>query len=365
MDNSVRSGQTQNWNLALQQQVGQDWLLSATYMGSHSIHMVQGGPGNPAIFFPGVADANGVCTTTVAQQDGVEVSVPGGTYTLTGVRAGSSCSSTRNTNARRILNLLNPVDGSKIAAMSITHSGGTASYNGLLVSMQRRAATGINVNTNYTWSHCISPWQDSAFGGTGFNANSVYQDPTNRDRSRGNCTQDRRHNFTVTTVARSPEFANAGLRAVASDWSLSVIYRINSGRYLTIENGTSDRALNGTAPRDQFGDYLGGPVTASSGPDDQYIPRTSFERAALGTLGNLGARNVNGPNQWDFDVSLARTFNLGETETLEFRVEAYNLTNSFRPGNPNTNLNSGRFGRTRAIESDDTRILQFALKLGF
>ena len=158
MDNSVRSGQTQNWNLALQQQVGQDWLLSATYMGSHSIHMVQGGPGNPAIFFPGVADANGVCTTTVAQQDGVEVSVPGGTYTLTGVRAGSACSSTRNTNARRILNLLNPVDGSKIAAMSITHSGGTASYNGLLVSMQRRAATGINVNTNYTWSHCISPW---------------------------------------------------------------------------------------------------------------------------------------------------------------------------------------------------------------
>ena len=82
-------------------------------------------------------------------------------------------------------------------------------------------------------------------------------------------------------------------------------------------------------------------------------------------MGNLGARNVKGPNQWDFDVSLARTFDLGETETLEFRVEAYNLTNSFRPGNPNTNLNSGRFGRTRAIQSDDPRILQFALKLGF
>ncbi len=365
MDASVRSSQTQSWNLALQQQLGQDWLLSATYMGNHTIHMVQGGPGNPAIFFPGVADANGVCTVTVPQQDGVEVSVPGGTYTMTGQRAGGNCSSTRNTNARRILNLLNPVDGRKIAAMSITHSGGTANYHGLLVSMQRRATTGINVNTNYTWSHCISPWADNGFGGGGFNANNVYQSVTDRERGYGNCNQDRRHNFTLTTVARSPEFANAGLRAVASDWSLSVIYRINSGRYLTIENGSRDRALNGVAPTNQFGDYLGGPVTGSSGPDDEYIIRSSFARAAPGTLGNLGARNVKGPNQWDFDVSLARTFDLGETETLEFRVEAYNLTNSFRPGNPNTNLNSGRFGRTRAIQSDDPRILQFALKLGF
>ncbi len=51
------------------------------------------------------------------------------------------------------------------------------------------------------------------------------------------------------------------------------------------------------------------------------------------------------------------------TQTLEFRAEAYNLTNSFRPGNPNVTLSNSLFGQIRT--SDDPRILQFALKYVF
>jgi len=358
MADNVRSSQTQSWNVALQQQVGNDWLASATYMGNHTINMVQGTQMNPAVFFPG-SPVDGVCT--VSHPGGVMI--PAGTYTLN--NSGSTCSTTRNTNDRRILYLLDPVNGIALGATGQTHSGGTSSYNGLLVSLQRRAATGINVNTNYTWSHCISPFQDDGFGGTGFNGDNVYPDPDDRERGYGNCQQDRRHNFTFTTIARTPDFTNAGLRAVASDWSLSVIYRANSGSYLTIENGSRDRARNGVNPTNQFANHLGGETTSDDGPDSQYLNLAAFGFADIGTLGNLGKRSVRGPKQWDFDVSLARMFNLGETETLEFRVEAYNLTNSFRPGNPNVNRNNRNFGVTRASGSDDPRILQFALKLGF
>ena len=355
---NLRSSQTQNWNLALQQQVGTDWLMSATYMGSHTINMVQGGQVNPALYFPG-SPVNGVCTVT---HSGDSI-IPAGTYTLN--TGGSSCSTNGNVNNRRILYLLDPVNGIALGATGLTHSGGTSSYNGLLVSMQRRAASGINVNTNYTWSHCISPFQDDGFGGTGFNGDNVYQDHANRDRSRGNCQQDRRHNFTFTTIARSPEFANAGLRAVASNWGLSVIYRMNSGSYLNIRNNSRDAARNGTNPGNQLAQITGDPVSGNDGPDAQYLNLSAFSTPATGTFGNLGIRSVRGPKQWDFDVSLARTFNLGETETLEFRVEAYNLTNSFRPGNPEARVGRRNFGVTRAVGADDPRILQFALKLGF
>jgi len=64
---------------------------------------------------------------------------------------------------------------------------GTASYNAMLLSVQRRAARGITLNGNYTWSHCISDHpqpEQTAFGTRG---NVGW---TNGDRrlDRGNCT---------------------------------------------------------------------------------------------------------------------------------------------------------------------------------
>ena len=69
--------------------------------------------------------------------------------------------------------------------------------------------------------------------------------------------------------------------------------------------------------------------------------------------------------QWAFDVSLRRTFGLGESRRLEFRAEAYNVTNSFRPDNPNSNIGNRFFGLVRGQSSGDPRIMQFALKYVF
>ena len=48
---------------------------------------------------------------------------------------------------------------------------------------------------------------------------------------------------------------------------------------------------------------------------------------------------------------------------MEFRAEAYNVLNSFRPGAIDTNLSSANFGKIR--NALDPRILQFALKYLF
>jgi hypothetical protein len=48
---------------------------------------------------------------------------------------------------------------------------------------------------------------------------------------------------------------------------------------------------------------------------------------------------------------------------MEFRAEAYNVTNTFRPGLPNTTITNANFGVIRT--SLEPRILQFALKYVF
>src|SRR5207237_2699282 len=96
-------------------------------------------------------------------------------------------SSPANTDQRRRLSLQNPQNGKYFGSVINTDTGGTASYNAILVSIQRRATRGVTVNANYTWSHCISdPWGTSD-AGSKLNFQG-YTNPDNRRFDRGNCT---------------------------------------------------------------------------------------------------------------------------------------------------------------------------------
>src|SRR5439155_3161666 len=91
MPNHLDPSQTQSWNLSIQRQIGQDFIASASYLGSHVVHMLMTAPLNPAIYFPGNADASGNC---FAQG-----------YTLS-TTPNAVCSPTTNTDRRRILSLI-------------------------------------------------------------------------------------------------------------------------------------------------------------------------------------------------------------------------------------------------------------------
>jgi hypothetical protein len=83
---------------------------------------------------------------------------------------------------------------------------------------------------------------------------------------------------------------------------------------------------------------------------------------------------IQGPHTWGFDLAMVRVFTLRESQNVEARIEAYNVTNSFRPGvlstssgsgagAPVNNLGSGNFGQINLAA--DPRLLQFALKYVF
>jgi len=265
-----------------------------------------------------------------------------------------------------MLTIQNPAEGQYIGPMNMNGSDGTANYSGLLLSVQRRAANGINIGGNYTWSRCIG--DKFSAGGPG---NGGYLNKYNRRFDRGNCDSDRRQYFNLTAVAQTPQFANNTMRMIASGWRLSGIYRRSTGSYMTITTGL-DRALNGDATPQRADQILLNPYGDRSSLTN-YLNPQAFAQPALGSFGNMGTYNIVGPSTFQFDMALSRVFGVREGQNIEVRAEAFNVTNSLRRGNPgvtsagNTsptvNLNSNTFGQI--LTSADARVMQFALKYTF
>jgi len=274
-----------------------------------------------------------------------------------------------------MLALQYPQLGQNFGFIATVDSGGKANYNALMLSFQRRAARGLVVNGNYTWSHCISePFMystNSGFSGQG------WTDSFNRRYDRGNCTTstgtnaggatDRRHIFNFSAVAETPQFANRTWRTLGSGWRIAPIFKILSGDYMSLTT-TQDRALTAVTgflnAGQRVNQVLGSPYGNKS-PSNYFNP-AAFELPALGTLGNSGAGAVAGPGFWQFDTALSRTFQLRETKKLEFRAEAFNVTNSFNMNDPTTTgltFGTGLFGQVTSAR--DPRIMQFALKYVF
>jgi hypothetical protein len=240
--------------------------------------------------------------------------------------------------------------------------GGTQSYNGMLLSLQHRPQRGVAVTTNYTFSHCVGDYAGRSSRGVSLGADETYQDANNRRLDRANCVSDVRHALNFTATAETPEFANRTLKMIGSGWRLSGIYKTTTDTFLTVTSGVDQARNDIVAQRPN----LVSPniyKDKSKNPNSQYLDPAAFALPPLGSLGNFGRVNVAAPGQWQFDMALSRIFRFRETQSLEFRAEAYNVTNSFRPGNPNVALNNNTFGQIRT--SLDPRITQFALKYIF
>ena len=70
-----------------------------------------------------------------------------------------------------------------------------------------------------------------------------------------------------------------------------------------------------------------------------------------------------GPSLIRTDLGVRR---LDSTRTLEFKFEAYNTTNTFAPGLPNTNVLSSLFGRSTSQDQENRgREMQYSLRLHF
>jgi hypothetical protein len=136
---------------------------------------------------------------------------------------------------------------------------------------------------------------------------------------------------------------------------------MSTGDWLTITSG-QDIALSGTAGQRAL-QVLGSPYGDRNSLTN-YLNPAAFALPAPGTYGNMGTGNVEGPAYWGLDMALFRTFQpFRENQKLEARFEAFNVTNSLRPGDPNTIFGASGFGQI--LTAADPRLMQFSLKYLF
>jgi len=123
---------------------------------------------------------------------------------------------------------------------------------------------------------------------------------------------------------------------------------------------TTDVALNGLTNQ-RLNQVL--PSVYGDRSVSNYLNPSAFALPATGTRGNMGTGNVVGPVFWQFDAALSRVFQVRESQRIEFRAEAFNVTNSLRKGTPVTNFAASNFGQITT--ASDPRIMEFAFKYIF
>jgi len=332
----LKNAYVNQWNLSIQRQIGTDWVVSASYLGSNVIHSLFAHDANPAVYLPGSS-----CV------------IAGRTYT--------PCSSTSNTNQRRTLYLQNPDQGQYFSTLLIADDGSTRNYNAGTFSIQRRRTRGITVQANYTWSHCINDgYMDIV------QPNSRLQEQGRRGFNRGECDLDRRQNFNGSMVYETPQFSNSTLRILGGGWRVSGIVRLLSGGTLCSGSGGTclsaglDQALTGMTDQ-RPNQILPDPYAPNKGVS-LWVNPAAFAQAPLGTYGT-SPLTLAGPGSIRIDMGVTRTFRVREKQSVEFRAEAFNLPNHMNPGNPSATLTDQNFGRI--LSAGDPRIMQFALKFVF
>jgi hypothetical protein len=346
---NLRTTAVHQWNLSIQRQFGSNWLASITYAGSETEHLWVSYQLNPAVIVP----------------------CPGG-------EPFTACNSANNTNARRLFTVNNYPGASLIANMDQFDDGGTASYHGLILSLQKRLSHGVSAIANYTWSHCIG---DLAVGNSVGPAGTGLVTPGYRRQDRSNClsqeiggvfSSDRRRLLNFTIAGEAPRFANRTLRTALTGWQAAGIYRVQSAPWLTVTMTPPDRQLSGTGnqrPIQLLANTLCSLPTAAC-----WINPAAFALPPLGTLSAMNRGNIPGPSFWQVDLAVTRNIRLTERQKLQLRGEAFNVTNSFRAGVPLPSFSAGNPGVSLSLGSPtfgqitsalDPRILQMALKYVF
>ena len=334
------------YNVGMQHLFGSDWVFSMSYLGNVTNHSWIGNEVNPAIYIPGRSTgAAGSC---------------GPLTSTTGLpSAGLACSSTSNTQNRRILSLAKPAFGQYYSTQVIANDGANANYNGLLTSIEHRFAHNYTVLANYTWSKCLGLGPLTTLATEG-----AVQNPFNLKSDYGYCTADARHIFNLSIVANSTAHGNGMMPMIVGGWQIAPLFRMTSGLPFNIVTGAdnSQAGINLDRPNVVPGAqvYLRSPHLKSG---VQYVNKAALTANTAGTFGNARHFGYIGPNYVDVDLAVSRDFPIYERLVVKGRVEGFNLFNHPNLLAPNASLASSSFGLITT--ANDPRILQGALKFTF
>ncbi len=377
-----KSAYSFQWTLSVQREFGHGWQAQVDYVGNTTRCQPLGVTLNPAVFIPGVWGANGTGCAGIVTTGPAAVK-PGA--------PGTSCSTTSNQNSRFLLTIENPTStnatgnqtgGNQYAGggggLVVIDDEGSANYNALISSIQHRLSSTFSLMANWTWAKCLNVYDAQGdYGG------EATESPYNFGMDYGPCGSDYRHTENVVFVAQS-HFTRFGrtTRFLINDWELAPLVHIMSGAPFTVtagqDNSLTDigadrpnllagvtpyhkvkiRKAAGEANRTYLNPDAFAQVTSSCGPNLNGC-------AYLGTYGNISRNSFRGPNNFQLDAQISRTFPIRDSLKVLLRLEAFNVPNHPNFSTPSSStLTSSTFGQISST-SNAARIFQGVAKITF
>ncbi len=264
-------------------------------------------------------------------------------------------------------------------------------YDSLQTTIKRRFTNGMQLQASYTWSKGIGL---ANLGGDNDSALAI-RDPNFLLLNRAVLGFNLPHNFQFTGGYELPFgrgkkwLADSAIgSALAGGWQLSWLYSAFSGTPFSV---TADGASLNTPGSQQRADQVKSTVTklGGIGAGNPYYDPTAFAPVTGVRFGTVGFNTLRSPGTGNLDMGVFREFKITEGIKLQFRVEAFNATNTPHFGAPGGNasapsrdaagnilldangrqrlngfmevLNTRSFGR----EGIDERVFRFGLRLGF
>lgn len=252
-------------------------------------------------------------------------------------------------------------------------------YDSLQTTLARRFSNGLQMNVVYTWSKVIGVCCDELSDNPPRVQALQYM-----GLNRALMPYDRTHNFNASFVAELPfghgkRFASGGglATALAGGWQVNGLLSLYSGSPFSVTSADT-LSLPGS---NQRADQVKPEVAIFEGPSSYFDP-LAYAPVVGARFGTAGYNSLRGPGVANLDFSLYRSFRLTEKSSIQFRAEAFNLTNTPHFSNPGSNVSNLQVnpdGSVRALggftqitstsgigrEGIDERVFRFGLRIAF
>ena len=305
----------------------------------------------------------------------------------------------------------------QVTDMFYFDSGGSSSYHGMILQLQRKYERGLTFGLSYTLSKSmddmsVDPVAATSGGGLSTTNSRTPTDVKNFRLDRARSDFDNRHTLVVNALYDLPigrgQRWGSGWPAVANHilggWTVTGIYTYYSGEPYTLNSGVrtahqtkqARATLRGPMPPStlQWVSGIEGPVVFNADTliENSTNPNNNC-RSIIGTNSyfcipgpmeqGMGRNAIQGPGFWNLDMGIIKKFKITERVKMDFRTELFNVFNHPNFDNPRNasvgspTLTSSLFGQTCCVTSavpssttviatgEPNRVIQFALKLSF
>lgn len=242
-----------------------------------------------------------------------------------------------------------------------------SSFDAMLLSYRYKLSKDMSFQATYQWSKSI----DNASESQGSELNNAVSNVFNLNGERSLSAHDVPKDLTVNFVYMLPFGRNkadgmAGkvLNTLVSGWQFSSVARLASGLPLQFYAANNLSTYGFDVQRPTITTLKA--LTDTSRSPDSWFDTVYIKAPQAYTIGDMPryVGNVRTGATTNVDLSFSRSFNIFERLRLQFRAEAFNVTNTPTYGRANTTMGTSGFG-TVTDTTGNPRNLQFGARLDF